>query len=397
MKKLIASLIAIIAITTASLYNTNYNNINTTNAIYMEKLSVDNITYEFFDTHATVVSYSGTEKNIIIPDTINGIPVKIIGENAFAGTNIESITLPGELLVIRANAFKDCTNLKNVLFKTIKDSNGMFVSLSTKLSIIDENAFYNTAISGLDLPEGLLYIRNNAFYNSPIVRLSIPESVIEIDGTIIGHDINLNNRNPYIDVYDRTEIRFKGNSCNITTNNLVDNVSCKIIGNKNSDIESYAINNGYTFEPIKTPDEVYVENNNTIDNDVVVTTIIEDVVIPTTEIITTTSISSATLTETITEINTTTAVSTFAKSTSIAKTLDDYTVNELKETIINLTAENNALKAIIQSHGNKAYGDMNNDGFVDGRDATIILTYYARISTGYVGTIDDFIREQNGE
>ena len=39
-------------------------------------------------------------------------------------------------------------------------------------------------------------------------------------------------------------------------------------------------------------------------------------------------------------------------------------------------------------------GDVNGDDIVDGRDATVILTYYAKTSTGYTGTLEDFIKSQ---
>ena len=40
-------------------------------------------------------------------------------------------------------------------------------------------------------------------------------------------------------------------------------------------------------------------------------------------------------------------------------------------------------------------GDINGDDIVDGRDATAILTYYAKTSTGYKGTLEDFIKSQS--
>lgn len=64
--------------------------------------------------------------------------------------------------------------------------------------------------------------------------------------------------------------------------------------------------------------------------------------------------------------------------------------NELEKT-------NKILRETLNSYGNRAYGDMNNDGFVDGRDASLLLTYYAKTSVGYAGTLDDFIQEQNNE
>lgn len=71
--------------------------------------------------------------------------------------------------------------------------------------------------------------------------------------------------------------------------------------------------------------------------------------------------------------------------------------------IENLTAENETLKSQLNSltdflnkYGNRAYGDMNDDGFCDARDASILLTYYARQSVGEVITLDQLIEEQKG-
>lgn len=80
-------------------------------------------------------------------------------------------------------------------------------------------------------------------------------------------------------------------------------------------------------------------------------------------------------------------------------------VNEtesLKSENESLKAELNALKisydqlsATLANQKNRSYGDMNDDGFVDGRDASLLLTYYAKTSVGYTGTLDNFIQEQN--
>ena len=72
-------------------------------------------------------------------------------------------------------------------------------------------------------------------------------------------------------------------------------------------------------------------------------------------------------------------------------------IKELKEENAKLKEQNKLLRDTLISYGNKAYGDMNNDGFVDGRDASILLTYYAKTSVGYIGSLNDFIKEQNGE
>lgn len=42
------------------------------------------------------------------------------------------------------------------------------------------------------------------------------------------------------------------------------------------------------------------------------------------------------------------------------------------------------------------FGDINGDKIIDGRDATMLLTYYAKTSTGYEGTLEKFVEEQSG-
>lgn len=73
------------------------------------------------------------------------------------------------------------------------------------------------------------------------------------------------------------------------------------------------------------------------------------------------------------------------------------TIKALSDENVTLKEENNNLQRVLASYGNRAYGDMNNDGFVDGRDASLLLTYYAKTSVGYTGTLDDLIQEQNNE
>ena len=51
--------------------------------------------------------------------------------------------------------------------------------------------------------------------------------------------------------------------------------------------------------------------------------------------------------------------------------------------------------AVVRDPGKaeKIFGDLTGDGILDGRDASAMLTYYAKTSTGYKGTIEDFMAE----
>ena len=70
-------------------------------------------------------------------------------------------------------------------------------------------------------------------------------------------------------------------------------------------------------------------------------------------------------------------------------------IKKLEDKISELENENAALKAENAKYKNglisDIYGDINNDGIIDGRDATVLLTYYAKTSTGYTGSLEEFV------
>lgn len=60
-----------------------------------------------------ITKYKGSDKSVIIPDTIDSKPVRAIGNNAFKKSVIENIVIPDNVLSIGAGAFAEC-NLKSV-------------------------------------------------------------------------------------------------------------------------------------------------------------------------------------------------------------------------------------------------------------------------------------------
>ena len=70
-------------------------------------------------------------------------------------------------------------------------------------------------------------------------------------------------------------------------------------------------------------------------------------------------------------------------------------IKELEEKISALESENAALKDEIEQLKSGlitgTFGDIDGNDIIDGRDATILLTYYAKTSTGYTGTLAEFV------
>ena len=72
-------------------------------------------------------------------------------------------------------------------------------------------------------------------------------------------------------------------------------------------------------------------------------------------------------------------------------------IDNLTVEIETLKEENGRLLNALASQKNRAYGDMNDDGSVDARDASLLLTLYARQSVGDPITLDKLIEEQKGQ
>ena len=113
--------------------------------------------------------YEGEPVHIVIPEEMDGYPVREIGAECFKDCRtLESVEIPGSVSVIRKGAFEECRNLSSVLF-------------AEGLERIEDAAFEHTAITELRLPEGLRDIGEHAFNrNNEIATLFIPGTVEDI-------------------------------------------------------------------------------------------------------------------------------------------------------------------------------------------------------------------------
>lgn len=96
-------------------------------------------------------AYSGS-RDLIIPDTIDGVPVLSIGNSCFSGCgDLSSVTLPQGLLSIGDRAFESCTALR-----------GIYIPPS--VAEIGDAAFRNCAsLEAICLTQGTQSIGSGAF------------------------------------------------------------------------------------------------------------------------------------------------------------------------------------------------------------------------------------------
>lgn len=117
--------------------------------------------------------------NLIIPDEIDGLPVKIIGRKAFCSNGYsdliesKSIKLPKYLEVIDDGAF----------FKSSIEK----ISFPETLRIIGNNTFSNSHLSSVQFNEGLEEIGSGAFSFTHLDEAILPDSLTEIAPDLFSH------------------------------------------------------------------------------------------------------------------------------------------------------------------------------------------------------------------
>lgn len=105
------------------------------------------VTYD--KTSIYIYEYLGSDAVVTIPDTIDGYPVRHIGENAFKNNqSITKVIIPDTVKSIGMYAFSDCNNLTEI-------------NIPASVTAIDEKAFYSSGAL-----ETIVVDENNETYDS---------------------------------------------------------------------------------------------------------------------------------------------------------------------------------------------------------------------------------------
>lgn len=104
------------------------------------------------DGTAELSSYSGNDKNLVIPSMIDGYTVTSIADELYCNcVNITNVTIPNSITSISVNAFFGCSNLNNV-------------SIPNSVTHIYRNAFCGcSSLTSIMIPDSVQYIGDNAF------------------------------------------------------------------------------------------------------------------------------------------------------------------------------------------------------------------------------------------
>ena len=134
--------------------------------------------------------------HLVIPETIEGMPVVAINGSRFSKSNIESVVFPTSLERIEWSAFAECSRLTSVSFAAegnlkiigryaFQNCPLTCVSIPASVETIDDYAFKsNSSLTSVSFAaEGKLKkIGSYAFQYCPLTHVVIPSSVQEIAG-----------------------------------------------------------------------------------------------------------------------------------------------------------------------------------------------------------------------
>lgn len=133
----------------------------------------------------TITGYNGSEKDINIPEKINGLPVTAIGDEAFFRKKLTSITFPNTITYIgnRAFSYNRLTalilpdSLVSVGFLAFSNNRLAGITLPDSLVSIGMRAFTENRLKNITLPDSLVYLGDAAFTRNLINSVFVPGSV----------------------------------------------------------------------------------------------------------------------------------------------------------------------------------------------------------------------------
>ena len=128
----------------------------------------------------TITTYRGTERVVEIPQTINGIPVTIIGTKAFYSKDLVEVIIPESVLIIEPMAFAE-NQLESVTipgssyigYEAFANNQLNTVILSAQLASIGPRAFFNNNLSAITIPQLVTSMGRDAFAGNPLSTITM--------------------------------------------------------------------------------------------------------------------------------------------------------------------------------------------------------------------------------
>ena len=149
-----------------------------------------------------ITGYTCSNRNVVIPASINGVAVRSIGNNAFASKQLRSVTIPNSVTSIGRFAFAN-TDISSV-------------TISNSVTSIGNHAFQHNRLTSVTIPHSVTHIGDYAFQHNRLRSIYIPNSVVRIGPYAFAYNTNLTSVNMKSGIaYDSTSFGLctRGNRC----------------------------------------------------------------------------------------------------------------------------------------------------------------------------------------
>ena len=158
--------------------------------------------FEITDNVAVITAYNGNDLHVLIPDTLEGVPVREIGETAFYESEVLEVVLPDSIEEIGSFAFSGCTHMVRLHLPAALKAvpSGMLESCfrlewlnleQTQVQTIGAAAFWGDQyLEQIGFPETLESIEHNNFIMCDYLGyFSVPDTfvgfVTDADGQVL--------------------------------------------------------------------------------------------------------------------------------------------------------------------------------------------------------------------
>lgn len=130
--------------------------------------------------YVVIDKFTGSEKDVSIPEKIKGKPVIAINSEAFKGSSIESVTIPDSVEILLYSVFAECDQLKSVTF-------------GSSVTYIGTEAFFDCdSLEKLELPKNLSVIGARAVSQCRSLKgLTIPGTLKTMNEIPFSHNESL--------------------------------------------------------------------------------------------------------------------------------------------------------------------------------------------------------------
>jgi hypothetical protein len=160
----------------------------------------DGLLYANEGSGVKITGYTGTATTLVIPSSIGGRSVTIIGDRAFlSNVTVQNVTLPNTITTIEEAAFAGSV-LRTINMPTALTTIGQSafelcnmlrvnITFPASLRTIGDMAFYGTGLTGVTFNNGLLTIGEQAFRRSGIERVTLSRSTQVGENAFLGATI----------------------------------------------------------------------------------------------------------------------------------------------------------------------------------------------------------------